>query len=184
MYVFTLHCMWTFQKAHITLHILHFLLCIDKGLAVWRCCVCRCAVLQAAEPGSPAATHTHKHTHTPHPQRPILWPQAAQGLAGPTEPSQFKHCDPPDLGKALALMNLSMQIHPISSDKTAPHVRALRTHILQGSSGLAIHRLGAFYFLGPSSLLTVLQTWTALILRPSHSQSGMWNECVVNWNIT
>lgn len=39
-----------------------------------------------------------------------------------------------------------MQIHPISSDKTPPHVQVSRTHILQGSSGLTIHRLGAYYW--------------------------------------
>lgn len=129
----------------------------------WAVCMCRCAMLQSAGPGSPEATHTRAHTHT----STVLWPWVAQALVDPSELCQFKHCDSPDLGKALALRNLSMQIHPISSDKTPPHVQASRTHILQGSSALAIHRLGTFYFLRPSHFPATLQSWTVGI---SHSQ--------------
>ena len=56
-------CLWTFQGTHITLHILHFHCAQTKGLVGLRCCVCRCSVLEAAKPGSPAATHTHTPTH-------------------------------------------------------------------------------------------------------------------------
>lgn len=126
---------------------------------------CACAdVLCYNQQGQAALRpHTHAHTHT----STVLWPWVAQALVDPSELCQFKHCDSPDLGKALARRNLSMQIHPISSDKTPPHVQASRTHILQGSSALAIHRLGTFYFLRPSHFPATLQSWTVGI---SHSQ--------------
>lgn len=80
--VFSRRRRWSFLSEHITLHILQFHPALI-GLAVLRCCVCRCAGLQAARPGSPAATHTHTHTHT-HP--PTETDTVTAGDPGPGGP--------------------------------------------------------------------------------------------------
>lgn len=77
----SLRCLWTFQGTHITLHILHFHCAQTKGLVGLRCCVCRCSVLEAAKPGSPAATHTH--THPPTETRTVT-----AGCPGPGRPDR------------------------------------------------------------------------------------------------
>lgn len=72
----------------------------------------------------PAATHTLTRTYTQkHAHRPMLWLQA---------PGRARSANSNTVilvirGKALTWMNLSMQIHPISSDKTPPHVQMSRT---------------------------------------------------------
>lgn len=61
-------------------------------------------------------TQTHTQTHTCK-----LWAQAIQD-PGRTRSANSNTAIPVIRGEALTRMNLSMQIHPISSDKTPPHV--------------------------------------------------------------
>lgn len=84
-----------------------------------------------------------------------------------------------DLGKALVLRNFSMQIQPISSDKTPPHVRASSTSLLPGSSDLLFTLPGScFVFCSLYISLLVSKVKRNLQHKNNHEREGtsMWVE--------